>query len=52
MRRSVRRGGTLLLMEVELIEPYLFFATAPDAMDAYVDLIARRAARPTARAAP
>ena len=36
---GVRRGDRFLLMELEAIEPYLFFSTAPDAMDRYVDAI-------------
>ncbi|MBS2030819.1 MAG: hypothetical protein JST54_23145 [Deltaproteobacteria bacterium] len=36
---GVRRGDRFLLMELEAIEPYLFFATAPEAMDRYVDVV-------------
>ncbi|MBS2021857.1 MAG: hypothetical protein JST92_05565 [Deltaproteobacteria bacterium] len=33
---GVERGGEFLLMEVEAIEPYLFFPAAPEAVDRYL----------------
>jgi hypothetical protein len=38
---GVRRGGRFLLMEIELIEPYLFLAVAPEAAQRYVDALVR-----------
>lgn len=42
---AICRGDALSLMEAELIEPYLFGAAAPDAIDAYVRLVDRFARR-------
>lgn len=42
---GVRSGGRLMLMELEAIEPYLFFAAAPEAMDRYVDALIEAAQR-------
>lgn len=42
---GVRRDRELLLMEAELIEPYLFLGAVPEAMPAYLDLIERLARR-------
>jgi glutathione synthase/RimK-type ligase-like ATP-grasp enzyme len=39
---GVRRGGTLLLVELELIEPYLFLDAAPGAVDRLARGIAKR----------
>jgi glutathione synthase/RimK-type ligase-like ATP-grasp enzyme len=41
---GVRRDGHLLLMEAELIEPYLYSPAAPEVLDRYVHVISRRAA--------
>ena len=38
---GVRRGKEFLLMEAELIEPYLFLAAAPEAMESYVAVLQR-----------
>ncbi|MGO8999753.1 MAG: ATP-grasp domain-containing protein [Polyangiaceae bacterium] len=40
---GVRRGRDLILMEAELIEPYLYMAAAPRAMDAFVELVEKLA---------
>lgn len=37
---GLRRGDDFLVMEVELIEPYLFFSADPHAMDRYVRAVA------------
>jgi glutathione synthase/RimK-type ligase-like ATP-grasp enzyme len=42
---GVRRGDRFLLMELEAIEPYLFLATAPAAMDRYLDVVLEAARR-------
>jgi glutathione synthase/RimK-type ligase-like ATP-grasp enzyme len=39
---GVRRGDDFLLMEVELIEPYLFLPADPGAIDRYVRAVADR----------
>jgi glutathione synthase/RimK-type ligase-like ATP-grasp enzyme len=39
---GVRRGGRLLLMEAELIEPYLYSPAAPEAIERYARMLARR----------
>jgi len=36
---GVRRDREFLLMEVELIEPYLYVAAAPDAAERYVRML-------------
>lgn len=38
---GIRRGGAFLLMEVEVIEPYLYFEAAPEQIDVFVDALAR-----------
>jgi hypothetical protein len=40
---GVRRGEDFLLMEAELVEPYLFMAAAPGATDRYVATVERLA---------
>ncbi|MEO6710401.1 MAG: hypothetical protein ABI054_06595 [Planctomycetota bacterium] len=40
---GLRRGREFFLMEAELIEPYLFLATAPGASARYADLVERLA---------
>jgi hypothetical protein len=42
---GLRRGSEFFLMEVELIEPYLFFGAAPEATHNYLELLERLARR-------
>jgi glutathione synthase/RimK-type ligase-like ATP-grasp enzyme len=39
---GVRRGGRFLLMEAELIEPYLYSPAAPDVLERFARVVARR----------
>jgi glutathione synthase/RimK-type ligase-like ATP-grasp enzyme len=38
---GIRRGGAFLLMEVEVIEPYLYLGFAMDRMEGFIDALAR-----------
>ncbi len=40
---GVRIDGRFVLMEAELIEPYLFFGVAPETMETFVALVAHKA---------
>jgi glutathione synthase/RimK-type ligase-like ATP-grasp enzyme len=42
---GVRRQGHFLLMEAELVEPYLYLAAAPGSLERYVALLERLASR-------